>query len=149
MDEDVRHLDLLSIFHYVVGAMTALFGCFPLIHLAIGIAVVSGAMDDADGPPPEFGWFFIAIAAVFITFAWSIAVAIVVAGRKLKARTAYTYCLVVAGIECMFMPVGTVLGVFTLIVLMRPSVKEMFGVSGGGNGAGHTGNTDLSGGEIR
>jgi hypothetical protein len=32
-----------------------------------------------------------------------------------------------AGIECIFMPVGTVLGVFTIIVLMRDSVKELFG----------------------
>ena len=31
-----------------------------------------------------------------------------------------------AGIECIFMPFGTVLGVFTIIVLMRPSMKELF-----------------------
>ena len=33
-----------------------------------------------------------------------------------------------AGIECMFTPFGTVLGVFTIIVLMRPEVKTMFGI---------------------
>ena len=38
------------------------------------------------------------------------------------------YCLVVAAVECIFMPFGTVLGVFTIIVLMRPGVKERFGV---------------------
>jgi len=27
------------------------------------------------------------------------------------------------------MPLGTVLGVFTLVVLQRPTVKQMFGVS--------------------
>jgi hypothetical protein len=32
-----------------------------------------------------------------------------------------------AGVECLFMPVGTVLGVFTIIVLVRDSVKELFG----------------------
>lgn len=36
------------------------------------------------------------------------------------------YCLVMAGIECMFMPFGTVLGVFTIIVLMRESVQKLF-----------------------
>jgi hypothetical protein len=36
------------------------------------------------------------------------------------------FCLVMASITCMFMPFGTVLGVFTLIVLMRPSVKPLF-----------------------
>ena len=32
-----------------------------------------------------------------------------------------------AGLECIFMPFGTVLGVFTIIVLMRDTVKELFG----------------------
>ncbi len=36
------------------------------------------------------------------------------------------FCLVVAGVECAFMPFGTVLGVFTIAVLMRESVKELF-----------------------
>jgi hypothetical protein len=36
------------------------------------------------------------------------------------------FCLVMAGIQCIFMPFGTVLGVFTIIVLMRNSVKEAF-----------------------
>ena len=51
----------------------------------------------------------------------------VLAGRYLARRERYTFCLVVAGVECMFMPFGTVLGVFTIIVLSRPSVKDLFG----------------------
>jgi hypothetical protein len=38
---DEQHIQLLPIFHYVVGGMTALFACMPLIHLGIGIAVCS------------------------------------------------------------------------------------------------------------
>jgi len=34
-----------------------------------------------------------------------------------------------AGIECLFMPFGTVLGVFTIMVLMRDPVKQLFGVN--------------------
>ena len=36
--------------------------------------------------------------------------------------------LPVAAISCTFTPLGTVLGVFTLIVLFRPSVKTLFGL---------------------
>jgi len=32
----------------------------------------------------------------------------------------------VAAVECIFMPFGTVLGVFTIIVLNRPSIKALF-----------------------
>lgn len=36
------------------------------------------------------------------------------------------YCLVIAGLSCLFMPFGTVLVVFTLITLMKEPVKELF-----------------------
>jgi hypothetical protein len=36
------------------------------------------------------------------------------------------FCLVVAGVSCLFMPFGTILGVLSLIVLNRPSVKLLF-----------------------
>ena len=129
MNEDAQHLQLLSIFHYVVGGLVGLFGCFPIIHLTIGIAAVTGALDGGRGsaPPAAFGWIFIVMAAFMMAFMWTIAIAIIVAGRKLAAWRSYTYCLVVAAVECMFMPFGTVLGVFTIIVLMRPSVKKLFG----------------------
>jgi hypothetical protein len=38
----------------------------------------------------------------------------------------YTICFVMACGECMFMPFGTVLGVFTILVLNRQSVKGLF-----------------------
>ncbi len=38
----------------------------------------------------------------------------------------YTYCLVVAALECLFMPFGTILGVFTIVVLMRHPLKALF-----------------------
>ena len=48
-------------------------------------------------------------------------------GRGLAQRKRYMFCLVVACVECLFMPFGTVLGVFTIIVLSRDSVKALFG----------------------
>ena len=39
MSDEANQLDLLAIFHYVVGGMTALFACIPLIHVAIGLAL--------------------------------------------------------------------------------------------------------------
>ncbi len=36
------------------------------------------------------------------------------------------FCLVMACVACLFMPFGTVLGVFTIIVLARPSVQTLF-----------------------
>ncbi len=66
-------------------------------------------------------------AGLFIVAGWTLAVLTAYAGRSLQTRKRYTYCLVMAGVECIFMPFGTVLGVFTIIVLMRDTVKELFG----------------------
>jgi hypothetical protein len=129
MNQDLDHLRLLSIFHYVVGGLAALFACFPFIHVAIGIALVSGALGSGHGneAPPEFvGWLFIVIGCMLILIGWSVTLTIFMAGRFLARQTNYTYCLVIAGIECLFMPFGTVLGVFTIIVLLRPTVKTLF-----------------------
>lgn len=129
MKQDEEHLRLLSIFHYVVGGLTALAACFPFIHLAVGIALVSGTFPvppGQQGPPPIAGWMFIAIASVLILGGWTMAVAIVLARRFLARHVHYMYCLVVAAVECLFMPLGTILGVFTIIVLIRPPVKAFF-----------------------
>lgn len=126
MNQDDQHLDLLSVFHYVVGGLTALFSCVFLMHVAMGIAMLCGAFDGDDAPPRFMAWMFILLPSILVLAGWTLAGFIVATGRKLKKRTSYTFCLVVAGIECIVMPFGTVLGVFTLVVLSRESVKALF-----------------------
>jgi len=126
MNDDKQNLRLLSIFHYILGAITALFACFPLIHIAIGVAMLIGAIDGKDAPPKFVGWIFIIFPGLMMLCGWALAVCIFIAGSKLARYRARTYCLVIAGIECMFMPFGTVLGVFTIIILMKDSVRELF-----------------------
>ncbi|MET0288004.1 MAG: hypothetical protein ABW178_00085 [Pseudoxanthomonas sp.] len=129
--EDLQQLRLLSLFHYIVGGITGLFSLFPVIHLVIGLAMVTGQMpaqpDQQGALSPEFfGWFFVAFAGAFIFCGLTLAGFIAYAGRCLARQQRHTLCLVVAGLSCMMMPFGTVLGVFTLIVLLRPQVKALF-----------------------
>ncbi|HEU0307128.1 MAG TPA: hypothetical protein VFR30_09200 [Lysobacter sp.] len=126
--QDPQHLDLLGIFHYVVAGLGALFSLFPVIHLAMGLAMVTGHFPHKpDEPDPAmFGWIFVAIGGAFILFGLTFSALLAYAGRCLRQRRRHTFCLVMAAISCAFMPFGTVLGVFTLIVLTRPSVKLLF-----------------------
>lgn len=127
MNKDLEHLKYLSIGFYVYAGLTALFSCFPFIHMAMGIAMVSGAFNQGSNPPPPaFGWFFIGIAATVILIGWGLSIALFLAGKFLKQQKRYTFCLVMAAISCLFAPLGTVLGVFTIIVLVRDSVKNLF-----------------------
>ena len=133
MNEDLQYLRWLSIAHTIVAGLVALFGCFPIIHLVLGILMLTGRLQDAhgNGPPSWFGLIFVVIAILMIMMFWAFAVALLVAARQLSEHRSYTYCLVVAALECMFVPIGTVLGVLTIIVLMRPSVRTLFGVDTG------------------
>lgn len=131
VNQDSEHLRLLSIFHYVVGALGGLFSCVFIIHLVIGIiALVSPqVMADKAGhvPPHFFGWIFIVVGSVALLFGWGYAACMIMAGRSLARRKRYIFCMVMAGLSCLFVPFGTLLGVFTIIVLSRPAVKEIFG----------------------
>ncbi|MBS1795866.1 MAG: hypothetical protein JSS81_18575 [Acidobacteria bacterium] len=125
--EDEKHLDQLSLGFKIYAAISALFACFPFIHLFIGIMILTGGMDGGrDAPPPAVGWFFIGIASVFILLGWTFAACNFFAGRFLKERRNYIFCFVMSCLNCAFMPLGTVLGVFSIIVLIRDSVKKLF-----------------------
>lgn len=123
--DDVSHLNGLSIAFYIVGGLGMLFALFPLIHVGIGIGILSGAVE-ADAPP-YVGWLFLLLGVTFVILGEALAVCLILTGRKLKHRTNYTFCFVVACIACVNVPIGTILGIFTIIVLGRPTVKAAFG----------------------
>jgi hypothetical protein len=87
MEKDLEHLKLLSIFHYVNAGIWALFACFPILHLTMGIAIVLGAFSSGKDPMPTFvGWFFIAFASIIMLAGWSLAAANYFAAKRLKQR---------------------------------------------------------------
>jgi hypothetical protein len=54
------------------------------------------------------------------------AVLCLLTGISLNAQRRRTLCMVTAGLMCLNIPLGTILGVFTFVVLSRPSVKALF-----------------------
>jgi hypothetical protein len=129
MDRDLEHLRLLSIFHYVLAGLAALLALIPVIHLGLGVAIVTGRLPDApyDQGLRAFGWAFIVLASLFIAVGEMFALGLALAGSCLARRTRYGFCFAMAAIACLFMPLGTVLGVFTIVVLEREAVKRLFG----------------------
>jgi hypothetical protein len=128
-DEDLEHLRLLSIFHYVYAAFKALFACLPLIYLLMGsFLVAAGTSGKASGGPPLqiIGGVIAVIGGVLSLLGWALAGCIFFAGRCLATRTHRTFCIVVAALCCPFMPLGTALGVFSLVVLTKPRVRQLF-----------------------
>ncbi|WP_200268931.1 hypothetical protein [Luteolibacter pohnpeiensis] len=125
---DQEHLNMLAIFHYVVAGILALASCIPVIHLTFGLFLVFNppVTKGAEAFPPEFGWFIVIIACFFITIGWAVAIATFLSGRFISKRQNRMFSFVVACMICLFMPLGTILGVFTLIILSRDSVVALY-----------------------
>jgi hypothetical protein len=125
-----EHLRLLSIFHYGCAGMVALCACFPIFHLILGLLIVINPRslfgEAKDQPPALFGWFFALFSAAIMMAGWTFAALLAWAGRCLQKRKRYLFCLVMACVVCFFMPFGTVLGIFTIIVLVNPAAKALF-----------------------
>jgi tryptophan-rich sensory protein len=133
---DEEHLRLLAIGYYISAAITACFSFLGLIYAvmgaAIGLAVSKSASEGAaqpNQPSPEFlGWIFGAIGfGLFIAMIAMAALKFYTA-RSLKQHKSRTFCMVIAALSCLEVPYGTLLGVFTFLVLERPSVARLFGV---------------------
>jgi len=129
MNNDEEHLRLLSLGHYIVAAITGLFSLFPILHIAMGIAMILGKLPESQGnqAPAFVGWLFLGLGAAFVIAGLSMAACLALAGKFLAQRRRHLFCTITAAVSCSFMPLGTILGVLTLIVLQRPSVKQLFG----------------------
>jgi hypothetical protein len=131
MNRDKEHLQLLAIFHYVVAGLAALFSFFPLLYTTVGAIFIFAARHGTAKPgedlPPEFlGWIFAVLGSLLFLMGIAMAICILIAGRSLALRKRYSFAFAMACIERLFIPFGTILGVFTIVVLSRESVRGLF-----------------------
>jgi len=129
VDKDTEHLRLLSLFYYVNAGINALFSCLGLIYLVLGavfLAYPGPFGTDVNAPPAFLGYIFMLIGAAFLLVGLAFSACLAFTGRFLSQRRHRVFCLVIAGINCLFLPYGTILGIFTFMVLMRPSAQALF-----------------------
>jgi len=135
--DDDRYLDLLGILHWVLGGVVALFSLFPVIHVAIGLMALSGQLPGmAREEGRIFGILFAGLGSAFILMGMALAAVLIAAGFSLRARRRHPFCLVAAAVSCLFMPLGTILGVFTIVLLMKPEISAAFAAKRDQNSAG-------------
>lgn len=133
--EDEYHLDLLGTFHWILAGLAAVAGLFPILHVLFGfIAIVASIAGDTAEPEARgmgilMGALFMMIGTLIIVTFWVIAFCLYLSGTYLKGHKNHTFCLVMSVIMCFSFPLGTTLGAFTIVVLVRPSVRQLFGVT--------------------
>lgn len=130
--KDDEHLNLLAVFHFVVGGLCVLFIGFVVMHYLVMKQVFlspeiwKGTGGAFHAPPAGvfqvFAWFYVAMGMVCLVSG----IANVLSGLFLQRKKHRTFSLIVGAVNCLQMPFGTVLGVFTLLVLLRESVRQSY-----------------------
>lgn len=131
--QDAEHIKLLVIFHYILAGVLAVIACIPIIHVLMGFFMMYAASRASTAMPADdaavmqsMSWVFVLVGCAVIITGWVFAFLVYLSGRYLSRRENHTFIFVIACICCLQFPFGTALGVFTIIVLQRPSVKRLF-----------------------
>ena len=127
---DREHLRLLSIFHCVVGGLALAGIGFLFVHYFIMHTVFSNPEMWKSRPevmPPRafldaFIWFYLFMGVMLLTGL----VLNVLSGLFLWQKRHRVFSIVIAWLDCFQIPFGTALGVFTLLVLSRDSVRQLY-----------------------
>ena len=128
---DREHLRLLSIFHFVAAGLAFMGLLFIAGHYAIFRLFLSDpgmwAKASRGGQTPAFvmavfRWIYTVLGTWFAVSG----IANVLSGIFLRRFRHRVFSLVVAGFNCFHVPLGTILGIFTFIVLSRDSVAKAY-----------------------
>jgi ABC-type phosphate transport system permease subunit len=129
MNRDIDHLKLLGIFHLVWGVLSILFGlAFGLFYIAFGAIAANGANGaEVSGNLPDgiAGMVFIVLGVVIIVISAIYGIMMIVAGGMFRKQRSYGFCFFISILDLFGFP-SLVLGIFALIVLVRPTAKELF-----------------------
>jgi hypothetical protein len=131
---DHEHLRLLLWGHYISGSVTAAFALFfALMFLMAGTMLANlpppEAADRATpggAAPPTFIFF---VFAVFASLGVIYGILEILSGRAISKRRNRTFSFIVSIPRILMMPWGTLLSVFTFIVLDRPSIRALYAKS--------------------
>ena len=148
--EDREHLSALSIGHFILAGVSLLGAAPILFYGAAGAKLLEGVGGDLSmalgnlptqpgGPPlggapdtmlQDLQLLLTAAVVSFVAVSVLATVHLVLVGVMIRRRRWWTFCYLTGWGECLMFPFGTILGIFTIIVLGRPSVKRLFGVDG-------------------
>ena len=127
---DAEHLRLLRIGYFVAGGITVFVCLFGLFYVFMGLFFTSAMMrmpsPPGGPPPPPMGWIFVVLGVAIVIFGAVLGTLKFFTARALGRRNAYTFCLITAGLSCLSIPYGTLLGICTFMVLARPGVRALF-----------------------
>lgn len=129
---DNDRLRWISFFHYVSGGITIAFSLFFLIYAAIfgfiafNPEVASKAQHANPKQTLEVIRILVFVFGTFSTIGILLGISEILSGTFIRKRKYRVFSMVIAVLRVLNIPYGTILSIFTLIMLSRESVKEQY-----------------------
>ena len=131
---DEEHLKLLVLFHRIYGIIVIVFsflgiGYYMLFSFIFRLSQNSSHFalaNSIQAPPEEIMHIFMIIIGAFILIGLITGVCNLISAQFIKRRKYRIFSIVVACVDCISFPLGTILGVMTMVVLLRNSVIEFY-----------------------
>lgn len=124
--KDEEHLRLLPVFHYLHAGYLAMMSSLLLFYLVMGVLMVAATGSSVEQDVRAVGFVIIGVCISLLVAGLSWAGLNVYTGRCLKERKRHTLCFITEILNCLNFPMGTTLGVCSIIVLHRDRVKMLF-----------------------
>ncbi|PLX08824.1 MAG: hypothetical protein C0596_05885 [Marinilabiliales bacterium] len=121
-----NHLDTLATLHYVWGGLKFLAALFILIYVLVGLGLILGGTSDGDMEMQFAGGMLLIFGLIGFVLVAAVGVLNILCGRYLQQKKNRVFCIVMSGLACMNAPLGTLLGIFTIIEVEKPEIKKMF-----------------------
>ncbi|QDV48786.1 hypothetical protein [Gimesia fumaroli] len=127
MERDKRHLQILSKLQIIYGILNLFVSFYFYKVTSVMVRDYQKVLEESN-PEVQVG---LLLGFGFILFLLGVVVlfCIILTGQSLARYENYQYCLIIAVLECLIFPIGTILGIYTILVLRRASVKELFSVT--------------------
>jgi len=125
---DASHLSLLSAFHYVLAGLSLLClgGLFLHYHIMKLVTQNPKTLPPAPFDMQEFFDIFLLFYILAGIYLLLITILNLLSARFIANRKHRTFSLIVSGMNCVQFPLGTILGIFTFIVLFRISIRNSY-----------------------
>lgn len=122
-----NNLNTYRILYLVKGILTLVFSLFFVAYAFFGLYFMDIFEESIDDDAPfNPGNFLAIIGTVGFVITVIFGILTIMASNNIKNRKGYTFIFVVAIINCLTGILGILLGVFSLIELSKPEVKELF-----------------------
>ena len=125
MNKDLKQIKLLEIFHYIWCGLASLVGIMGVGYTVVGVSLMQKS-EGAGTLPVDPGWAFVGVGIVTLVIGEFCSISSLIAARFYRKHRGYGWCFFTAIVSLLAGPIGLALGIFSLLVLNRNSVKELF-----------------------